>query len=1813
MKDCLVKPCVENNKGEVVDSRLFQGLLSLFPGNRAEAWRHYDIATDTSFLEAYGDKISLDENGEVELQSYIEAIGMHEKNFPMEEALNKELHKGSYSYQEAIEKVSAFNRKQPKDSKYIATIRPTEKKGVYKIFVAQNTDVEKAAIKKVIKNQNIQDRIIGHLAEHGVSVSFTDGDSRYSTENAERNANGLWQLIEFSKTGKVSHYAEEAGHFIMGAMGDSPLAVRLETLLSDKKTRDAILDEEHITQDLGSNPAREAAGIIIGQALQDRLSNNILKRLTSRLLTSAKKIFSKLSRNTVLQAVVEAEEIAQSFVEDFVTDNISEGEKKAREKVETLYHREEKEYVTAVKEIFDALEKMRKGFKNVKPIHFSKNNKSLGINPNVSIADLIGEIIKTAGDIVIHTDNKLSYPQMIACICMRLDYILQEVIGPNYANLKLNDADIDANSPITATLPPLEAATVMQEEAARCLTLSKFAKNLHEIGTLIDNLISLSNTKVDNIADSATHYGATREKFKVLLSTLRNHQHLTKLSQAASEAYKSKTANIAASFLQHIYGSRFIEYNKGMLWNLSRGNTTVYKFGELEGEAQHENAIDVTQIVEEDDPFVLAGLKTLSNSKDIGAQLIVKAIKTAQDTARQSMGKAYSELIALKRKGEKAGIKDTSKFYTRNEKGELTGNLIYLHEENGETFEIDWYNYKKDRTKLINEAYQAFATEIRDGKLLTEIYANSPDAVRNMVFEEFLKNSTHSAVKAFRDFDSNSKQTILGTDKYIPKDPKYRKKTTLNADEIYFLKEHKKLMDKYKSWLGQDNTMEDELAPQVRGSHWNTIGNLAEYSVGASLKAIGKSLWNAISSIFTSDTELVNTAAHYNWNTEDLAEHENKVVRGFLNKTDNIISTPSKMLPVYHHRRLKDTHRLDTDLIAATIQFAAMAANYNAMSSIINPLEITREQLNSRRPLKPNTIKDIRRLVGSKVLDEYINSQVYGINYGMIDEFLRGSNKFLTHTAQFMGRIMTLWYLGANAFSAGINAIVGYIEIFRHACNKQDFTITDLTTATLEYIGRGIPAIVESFVSADWDKMSFVDSIVGTGWAKMPLFARKFNALDDTEEYYRKYRSSTTERVVNWFSPISLLMKPYAISEHMMQIVPYMAMAKKLQLYAWVNEDSTKEPKLEKMSLWKALEVANSYHTFGDRYFKGAKELRLTHTMFKSEEDCTKFRQVQTLYNVIDKIQTERKENKDNTPFNWSTVFSNIAQGEQNPVFELLAKEELINLNKLLQYGPEKVLEMLKEKMSSLTFNSNDMATFTNKARLVTNNMHGVYNKADKTVLHRTIFGMLLLPFKGYAFGMINKRWGAAHYNVLLDREFEGYHKATAKTAAHLGKDVIDAIYNFSKGLMKDKPLREKCFDDAFEALKHLSATGLAWTTNLPFIKQIAPEWSKRQIDRAGNEAQATAFGETARTAAILATLYFFKEFALALAMGTEDDEYIDILGTLEDEEFQIALVEAKEKNNFIDIEDFRIDYILSKYPQFKVWGSHKKDTNTDKLYNKETMRIDLSTTTIENIYNKVYAKYSEASESEKWWQYKKAVTEHVKSEIKRCKKIEAEQNRPGWNMAAALSNRIYREQAAFDTWTGVTSEGKSLIDIYPLSLKAVQDIVHLISITKVGAEFQQQTLYSHDGYRMQDVEVIAHCYDLLGGKENKKIAESIRSTKTFTVEQAAVAINLPKHMWVHNLPDITKKNGNSFGTSDMTKAKNRFKIYIESMWKEKYPEKEMDKYIYTRSKKGKYNRYDPIGVTLWEYKLNPLNDLIYKSKHGEQAVRDYNFGMTNK
>lgn len=1680
MDTCITKPCVKNGNGEIVDSKLFEGLLSLFPKNRDEVWRHYDIATDENFLSKYAVNASYDANGEIRLKDYAEIVGIQDKNFPVEEALNKELQAGKYSYQEAIEKVEAFNSSRAEGSKYIATIRATENPNVFSIFVSGDVETERALIKKVVKGRYLNDKIIKHLASHGISVQFIeDNPSRYSTENATKNANGLYQLIQFNKNGTPIELAEEAGHFVIGAMGEHALVGRLENLVRDEEVIKKVLGKEYGTKNLGPNPAREIAGVVVGKAIANKLEHDsTLYNLAHRILQAVKKFIAKLSRNEIALAMAEAEQIAEQFAESFITDSISNSTKEALKKLETFYHRELTTEDVSLNFIIDKLVGMSKELKSQSP--------ALG----KEIDKILSEIGTMSADVVYGVKS--------------LDGIITSILRLAEFAEKYLLKDIGSQDPLPVGLPPLEMAQRIQDEAGKFICFVMFSRRLTDIMSQIKPILE---NKTTSIKEKATLLeGESNLSYRKAISMLKSIVYEeaeyntgkdadgSSLSGSLYNIAKAKMNRIASLYLEQTHGAEFITSTSGLHWDLKHGQTRPISFEE------------VTQFVWEDDNLLTHYCCNLANSKDIGAQLMAKAIKEANHRAYTKMAEAQGELDVLDKKAKKAGINDYRRFYTVDENGELTGNLVFIVEDaidpegNVMPMEIEWHKYERD--------YKAFLDKMHIDFINSDIgkqYAGSSPAIKRLKFQEWVQGAEAAFLKQHTVWSAKHKRRI-------PKISLYGKPTELTRKELDWFKEYNTLFDKYKSWIdfAQDNDEEEDgstvrraknskmlpyLAPQVRGSAVNTMGNLFHVT-GQRLGIVGYTMWRKAVEFISREHVDINETAHHNWNTE-----ENDIIDRYYKEASRVDTSSSRLLPLYYVSRMKDTSRLDTNLISATMQFVTMAAKYEAGYQIQSPLEVTREVLTKRDYVQDEikAIKDSYQQKGilkqtwnkirrpevpyaNQAIDEYVDALYYGMNYGNLNKLLNAVKlgKTSPNLLALAGKAMVLWYLGGNVLSAAINLLTGNIEIFKEAATGQHFDLADWTSAWTTYIIHSPNLLLDVLRADDKDKIN--------------LMAVKFNSMDKTEQKFQNYRTWGERFLFGTLRPSNLLMSGYSIGEHMMQNIPYIAMLKGTKLYTLDGE---------KTSLWKALEKTKKDVKVGNNIDKGIRSiLDMIEPHFKTLDDVKLYKHLQT------SISSLKSKN----------IVTTNTDALATPVLQRLTEQEGYTIEDLNQKPKEELINILKNLSEATAFNEIDESTMSQKAREVTNRMHGIYNKMDKTIFHRNLLGMLLLPFKGYAFGMLQRRYLGNKYNVVLGDDDEGSMTSTLKIAEHTVTDTYRAAKNLVNSIKGKEGHSRK--ELALAAVDHMGmAVGRYGTLFLPQGK-----WRNELLEYTGmNNTQAYNLRRTALDYTFIVGLKVLLSLAAAMATGSEDDDELDQMS------LQELLQYCKEKGIQLD--------------------STGKDGDDDRS-------VDTSSKLIKRLRA---AQQREGYEKNDMKELSKRVTANIRDQIKAINKDIAEVERPEWNLIYYLSNRLYREQAAFNTIHGFNLESTSLIDPIPLSIQAAYDIYQVCSSVKKAEEFY-----------------------------NGKVKID---NKSYTIDDA-----------VHfaNLPGDTK--GRRLLKRQAIKALN-------DRWENLYYDEDMKRYLYDKKKKGHHRRYDRRWVNTLKYKYNPMAKLEFVMHNGDQAVRDYNFG----
>lgn len=79
--------------------------------------------------------------------------------------------------------------------------------------------------------------------------------------------------------------------------------------------------------------------------------------------------------------------------------------------------------------------------------------------------------------------------------------------------------------------------------------------------------------------------------------------------------------------------------------------------------------------------------------------------------------------------------------------------------------------------------------------------------------------------------------------------------------------------------------------------------------------------------------------------------------------------------------------------------------------------------------------------------------------------------------------------------------------------------------------------------------------------------------------------------------------------------------------------------------------------------------------------------------------------------------------------------------------------------------------------------MHGIYNNQDKTAFHQTYYGGPVLAMRGYALGMMERRFSQSKYSLRLGRESEGSYNTAIKALVAGILGFNPALREAEKGL----------------------------------------------------------------------------------------------------------------------------------------------------------------------------------------------------------------------------------------------------------------------------------------------------------------------------------------------------------------------------------------------------------------------------------------------
>jgi hypothetical protein len=989
---CSILAHVERPDGSIVESKLFKDLL-LYTNNRSEAKEHYAVATNNSFLEKAKGRIEFDENGEATFKSYKEVVQLKEKNSLLER-LNKDVDSGIYTYKEAIGKLQFFNRNNPYNKEYMATL--TYDKGKYKLEVVKRTKSNEIALEDIIYKQSLQDRIMYYLNQAGVTADFIekDGreDGRYSTVNAEKAADGLYHLIKISNGENVTEtLAEEAGHFAVGALGDSLLVTRLMSLLTEDVQK-SILGEDYKSKILGTNPRREIAGHLVGKALQNNVNiKTPWGKLAKRVADMAKRIFYKIKGDEVKAAALEAKRISRQIAEGFMSPTFNGTVDKALTMPEIMYSAKPSYEVSKYKEITQRLEVLVKELQAVAEDDFTikmqqvrlqvEAGRGLAVSNPSLFADTIAlQGIAEAASLIL---DKLGPDKEI-------DSMLKSINFDNIEDFKNN--------------------------------LAKNGRTLRQVRIFLKNSIELERIINDAISTTGGKQALFNTTNIVLPEHSVNLHKVLKELQAANNivlaSLTTKEKVYFSKFLADCYGEKYINFSAQKV--IKKISKLAYKTVETSDNtvAAEDYINQRLESLEEDINLYERYLASMSNSSDIIGQIADKITKNANKQVDDLTSKTFDELRLLKKELHELGYKNTDFLFEKDSEGKLTGNIISQHH---------WGEYEKERNKFFEEEKKKFK-EVNSTEGLSEMeVALQWHIWISPKYKQWNKeNSTYNNVDNI--WVPNKKYDNPQFESIVPSGSAIR-------DWYNRYMEIKQNLD---SLLPEGSTMSVRM-PQFKGTFANQLANRRLYE--NPIASFRHTLRQSIIERFSMSSEDRDYGSLQTYNTEDEQLYHNEVAM----ETEDI-----HRLPLFGINKLENMEELSTDLFHTTLAYASMAYSYKASESIVDALEVGSEVLSERKVggVKRDSEKKGK---GSNAYNRYLKfleKQVYGIS---VKRSIPIRKIVLDKVIATLGKITSVMFLGGNVPGGLVNLGTGNIEILKEAATGEFFNMKDVTWAKKKY------------------------------------------------------------------------------------------------------------------------------------------------------------------------------------------------------------------------------------------------------------------------------------------------------------------------------------------------------------------------------------------------------------------------------------------------------------------------------------------------------------------------------------------------------------------------------------------------------------------------------------------------------------------------------------------------------------------------------------------------------------------------------------------
>lgn len=664
-RNCAIIPQVRNDKGQIVDSKLFKGLLAYTGNNRSEATRLYLITKSSEFIKNWNSKLTLDENNEPTINSLLKKTNFSDviPESKVLEKLNRDI--GYYkrgmnrpalwinndeNYQTLLQKAISFNQTSDFRDDYVARIikiQDTESPRILiGVKVEKRNRLNSIEADKMIYNSNLNNRLRDILAANGVTTGvLTNLEKRMGIngvtdfDTAKTAANGLVEMIRLAN-GIEGEKAlpEEFAHFAIEAMGESPIINRLINNLNSNGLVDEILGDEYDTYNTLYNGdtaklAKEAAGKLLAKHLlkSEPIEQKPYKNLLERVISAIKSFFKTINVNQIQKAIYEADKDFGRLARDILNGRMDEEISIDNIKSSDLFYQTNERIQRDRKVLQNIINNELKRLKI-----YEKRNPNSQFNTNQRL--LIDRL-----EMELYDNNE------IEGIYSFLDNALEELQKVSYRLELLRD---------TPTTNVNERASVLRD----------VRNYMYSYKNIIEDI---RKALVDEERYDDNRYG---QRVRVLLNDTSN------LLGDLFVKYNSVSMPLFVDFIKPFVGENI-----------------MIPFGKFKGKVI--KAEDLVKMADKDISFFDRWLDSMADSSDYMLKVMDQAVKKSKEQARSRTIDVMKQLQAATIKLEKAGIKNTDWMFERDSKGNLSGN--YISEINQALFK----EKVREMFKSLNEKY----------------------------------------------------------------------------------------------------------------------------------------------------------------------------------------------------------------------------------------------------------------------------------------------------------------------------------------------------------------------------------------------------------------------------------------------------------------------------------------------------------------------------------------------------------------------------------------------------------------------------------------------------------------------------------------------------------------------------------------------------------------------------------------------------------------------------------------------------------------------------------------------------------------------------------------------------------------------------------------------------------------------------------------------------------------------------------------------------------------------------------------------------